>query len=122
MTRRRPAPPAATQQGAVTVELALTLPLLLTLLTASLYTLSLLTTHLRAVDASRDIARALARNEPPETIRHLTQTLPPPNSTVTLQTTPTIRVTIHSTPPHPFPLLPTPTTKAQSTLHPEPPN
>ncbi len=108
------------QRGAVTTETALALPFLLTLVLAGIWCIGLITTHLQCIDASRDIARALARGDTPADLQSLIHQLTPPTATVTYQTTPTIQVTVKATPRPFLPFLPTPTQSAQATLHPEP--
>ncbi|MFC9687523.1 TadE family type IV pilus minor pilin [Kribbella sp. NPDC056951] len=113
-------PQTRTQRGAITTETAIVLPFLLTLLLAGIWCIGVVTTHLQCIDASRDIARALARGESPADIQSLIHQITPPASTVTYQTTPTIQVAVKATPRPFLPFLPTPTQSAQSTLHPEP--
>lgn len=62
MTRRR-GPGRRCQRGAVTAELALGLPLLLSVVVGLVWFLAAGAAQVRAVDASRETARAVARGE-----------------------------------------------------------
>ncbi|WP_405063734.1 pilus assembly protein [Kribbella sp. NBC_01505] len=111
---------SASQRGSITTETAIALPFLLTLILAGVWCLGLITTHLQCIDASRDIARALARGESPDDVQSLIRHLTPPNASVTFQTSPTIEVTVKATPRALFSFLPAPTQIAVATLDPEP--
>ncbi len=59
-------PPKRTQRGAVTAEVAIALPVLLTLLFLGIWLIGVVTTNIRCIDAARDVARAVARGESPK--------------------------------------------------------
>ncbi|MFI5732451.1 TadE family type IV pilus minor pilin [Kribbella sp. NPDC051587] len=114
MTRR------CSQRGAITAETAIALPFLLTFVLAGSWCVGLVTAHLQCVDASRDIARALARGDSPDDLRALITRTTPPNGAVTFHTTPAIEVTVTVAPRTLFPFLPAPTQSATATLQVEP--
>ena len=61
---RRPEPGFQAERGAATAELALTLPLLVAMTVGLVWLLALGAAQVRAVDAARETARALARGDP----------------------------------------------------------
>lgn len=73
MTRRA----VSRDRGAVTAEVAVTLPAIVLVLTACLGGLGLATAQLRAQDAAADVARLLGRGESLEVAQqHLARTVP----------------------------------------------
>jgi hypothetical protein len=63
MTRRRATRRAHSERGAVTAELAMALPLLVALTIGLVWLLSVGAAQVRAVDAARETARAVARGD-----------------------------------------------------------
>jgi hypothetical protein len=57
--------------GAVTVELAMVLPVLMATIVAGLWAVGIVISNIRCVDAARDTARAVARGESAETAQQL---------------------------------------------------
>ncbi|MFK4083909.1 TadE family type IV pilus minor pilin [Kribbella sp. NPDC020789] len=119
-THRRTSHRSTSQRGAITTETAIALPFLLTFVLAGIWCIGLITAHLQCIDASRDIARALARGDSPDDVQALIARITPANGAVTFHTDPTIEVTVTVTPRGLFPFLPTPTQSAVATLQPEP--
>lgn len=110
-------------RGAVTAELALALPVLVSLLLLGIWSIGLVVLNIRCIDAARDVARAVARGEPPEqakAIGHRTV----PNGTITVaRNASDIHVTVTALPTHKPPLLSLLTPKqvaATATLQAEP--
>jgi Flp pilus assembly protein TadG len=90
-------------QGAVTAELAIVLPVLFTLLLLGAWTIGLMTTNLRCTDAARDVARATARGDPPAQAKSQANL---PNATITItHEAGYIHVTVTATPTQTPPLL-----------------
>lgn len=88
-----------TQHGAVTAEVAIALPLLLTLLFLGVWLIGVVTTNIRCIDAARDVARAVARGESPETAEELGRRTAPSNATITItRTGADIHVTVTAMP------------------------
>lgn len=122
--RARPAPRAASfDRGAVTAELAITLPVLLSLLLLGIWSIGLVILNVQCIDAARDVARAVARGEPPDQAKAIGhRTIPTGTITITREGS-DIHVTVTATPTHNPPLLaslaPTHLT-AQATLQSEP--
>lgn len=71
--------------GAVTAETAVVLPVLLLLTLGLVWLLSLAVTQVRVVDAARETARALAREEPQSTAVGLGRRVAPEASRFTLR-------------------------------------
>jgi Flp pilus assembly protein TadG len=71
-------------RGAVTVELAVALPVLLGLTVGLVWLLSLATAHVRAVDSAREVARAVARGDSESSAVSVGQGLAPPGSRITV--------------------------------------
>lgn len=81
-TRRR----GCADQGAVTAELALVLPLLVAVTIGLVWLLAVGAGQLRAVDAARETARALARGETPEAAVAVGEQVAPDGATVRVST------------------------------------
>lgn len=80
-----PRPPARrTERGAVTAELALTLPILMAVTVGLVWLLSVGAAQVRVVDAARETARALARGDSPGEAVARGEQVAPPGSTVTV--------------------------------------
>lgn len=65
-----PAAPGRRDRGSTTAELAAGLPAVAVLLLAGLTAVSAVTTRMECVDAAREVALAVARGEPAETVVH----------------------------------------------------
>jgi hypothetical protein len=78
MPRRR------TEAGAVTAELAVLLPVLLTLFLLALWSVGAVISNVRCIDAARDTARAAARGEPAQSAQSIGQRSAPANASITL--------------------------------------
>ena len=70
------------QRGAATAELALAIPLLLSLTIGLVWLLSIGAAQVRMVDAAREAARATARGDPPAEAEARGEQIAPPGSTV----------------------------------------
>jgi Flp pilus assembly protein TadG len=73
-------------RGAVTAELALVLPLLVAVTTGLVWLLAIGADQLRAVDAARETARALARGDAPEAAIGVGEQVAPDGATVRVAT------------------------------------
>ncbi|MGW1344097.1 TadE family type IV pilus minor pilin [Kribbella sp. NPDC002412] len=108
----------------MTAEVAITLPVLLTMLVLGLWLTGTVVLNIQCTDAARDVARAVARGESLESAQELGRRTAPKNATITITRTPTdIHVKVTATPTDPGPLLaPFPTTHvtAEATLQSEP--
>ena len=71
-------------RGAVTAELAMVLPLLVALTVGLVWLLTLATHQVRAVDAARETARALARGEEEPLATERGRRIAPPGSQITV--------------------------------------
>lgn len=80
MDRRR----ACSERGAVTAETAMVLPVLVAVTVALVWLLSLGVAQVRAVDAARETARALARDESEVVALSLGQRVAPAGSTISV--------------------------------------
>ncbi|MGW6278942.1 TadE family type IV pilus minor pilin [Kribbella sp. NPDC055071] len=111
------------QRGAVTAELAITLPVLLSLLLLGIWSIGLVVLNIQCIDAARDVARAVARGESPDEAKAIGhRTIPAATITIT-RAGPDIHVTVTAQPAHNPPLLGplTPThLSAEATLQAEP--
>ncbi|WP_442914717.1 TadE family type IV pilus minor pilin [Kribbella sp. CCNWLY201] len=117
-------PPTRTQRGAVTAEVAIALPVLLTLLFLGIWLIGVVTANIRCIDAARDVARAVARGESPEAAQEIGRRTAPDNATITITRTDSdIHVTVTATPKGNAPLLaalPATPITAEATLQSEP--
>lgn len=75
----------ATGRGAVTAETAVVLPVLVAVAIGLAWVVSLGVAHVRVVDAARETARALARDEQPDTALSLGRRVAPHGSTIAVQ-------------------------------------
>ena len=73
-------------RGAVTAELALALPLLVSVTTGLVWLLAVGAVQLRAVDAARETARALARGDTPGAALAVGEQVAPDGATVRVTT------------------------------------
>lgn len=69
--------PRRTEEGAVTAEAALVMPVLAAVTLALVWMLSLAVAQVRVTDAAREAARAVARGDPVEEARELARTAAP---------------------------------------------
>ena len=117
-------PPPRTQRGAVTAEVAIALPILLTLLFLGIWLIGVVTTNIRCIDAARDVARAVARGEGLETAQEIGRRTAPSDATITISRTGhDIQVTVTAMPYRNAPLLaalPATPITATATLQSEP--
>ena len=111
------------ERGAVTAELAIALPVLFSLLLLGVWSIGLVVLNIQCIDAARDVARAVARGEPPDQAKAIGhRTIPSGTITITREAS-DIHVTVTATPTHNPPLLTllTPTRlTATATLQAEP--
>lgn len=95
VTRRLPPPsdhcrdPAGRrgEEGTVTAETAVTLPVLLVVLAAAISVLACVGAQLDCQDAARSAARVAARGDAPDLVRGTAERLAPPGATVRLVST-----------------------------------
>lgn len=73
------------ERGAVTAETAMVLPLLVATTLGLVWTISLAVTQVRVVDAAREVARALARDEPRPSALALGRRVAPDGATFVLR-------------------------------------
>ncbi|MEV5961761.1 TadE family type IV pilus minor pilin [Kribbella sp. NPDC051952] len=110
-------------RGAITAELAITLPVLLSLLLLGIWSIGLVILNIQCIDAARDVARAVARGEPPDQAKAIGhRTVPTATITITREGQ-DIHVTVTATPTHNPPLLTSLTPAhltAEATLQSEP--
>jgi hypothetical protein len=59
------------ERGSVTAETAVALPVIVVMLLMATWAIGLVVTHIRCLDAARDIARAVARGEPEDVARRV---------------------------------------------------
>lgn len=91
--------------GAVTVEMALALPVLISLLVLGIWTISIVVLNIRCIDAARDVARAVARGDSPEQAQAIGhRTVPAATITITRDQS-DVHVTVTATPTHNPPIL-----------------
>jgi hypothetical protein len=92
-------------RGAVTAELAITLPVLLSLLLLGIWSIGMVVLNIQCIDAARDVARAVARGEPPDEAKAIGhRTIPTGEITITREGS-DIHVTVTAAPSHKPPLL-----------------
>jgi Flp pilus assembly protein TadG len=99
----RPAKPS--DRGAVTAELAITLPVLLSLLLLGIWSIGLVVLNIQCIDAARDVARAVARGEPPDQANAIGQRAAPGSAITITREGPDIHVTVTTKPTRNPPLL-----------------
>lgn len=112
------------ERGAVTAELALSLPLLVSVTVGLVWLLAVGAAQVRTVDAARETARALARGEDPGRAIALGTQVAPAGSTVSVtRTDGEVRVTVTGEVPGPgglFDHLPAPQVHAEAVAADEP--
>jgi Flp pilus assembly protein TadG len=95
----------SSERGAVTAELAITLPVLLSLLLLGIWSIGLVILNIQCIDTARDVARAVARGEPPDQAKAIGhRTIPAATITISHEG-PDIHVTVTATPTHNPPLF-----------------
>jgi Flp pilus assembly protein TadG len=82
--RALPGPSRRREQGAVTAEAAVALPVLVGLALGLVWLVSLAVTQVRVVDAARETARALARDEPAGAALRLGRRVAPDRASITI--------------------------------------
>jgi len=93
-------------RGAVTAEVAMAIPVLLATMVLGLWMAGLVIANIRCIDAARDVARAIARGEPPRTAEQLGTRTAPAGATVTItQDGPDIHVAVTANVTPDWPLL-----------------
>lgn len=110
--------------GAVTAEVAVVLPVLLAMLVFGVWMAGVVIENIRCIDAARDVARAVARGEPPQSAQQLVRRTAPVGATFSITRDGSdIQVTVAAdVTPH-WPLLaklPPIKVKGQATIQPEP--
>lgn len=75
---------ARSQHGAVTAETAMVLPVLVAVTIGLVWALSLAAAQMRTVDAARETARAVARDEPTEVALALGRRVAPTDAKITV--------------------------------------
>jgi Flp pilus assembly protein TadG len=112
------------ERGAVIAEVAIVLPVLLSVVFIGVWWIGIIMVNIQCIDAARDVARATARGESPEAAREIGRRTAPANATIEIHQTGTdIHVTVIARPGTNAPLLaalPAPTVKAEATLQAEP--
>lgn len=80
--RGRTSPRGPGEKGAVTAETVMVIPVLLAVALGLAWVLSLVATQIRVVDAAREVARALARDEPRAAATALGRRVAPEGATI----------------------------------------
>ncbi|QIX28232.1 pilus assembly protein [Nocardioides sp. JQ2195] len=93
------------ERGAVTAETALVLPLLVAVTLAMVWMLTFGVAQMKATDAAREAARALARGESPERATGLAREVVPGADVSVDEEGDTVRVTVEARVPSPGGLL-----------------
>jgi len=110
--------PGRRERGAVTAELALALPLLVSVTVGLVWLLAVGAAQVRTVDAARETARALARGDDPGSAVAIGTRVAPPGSEVSVtRTDGEVRVTVSGEVDGPgglFDHLPTPRVHAEA--------
>lgn len=111
------------ERGAVTAEMALALPVLVSLLLLGIWSIGLVVQNIRCIDAARDVARAVARGESLDQAKAIGRRTVPAGTIVITRDASDIQVTVTAIPTHRPPLLTflsPPSLKATATLQAEP--
>ena len=93
------------ERGAVTAEMALALPVLVSLLLLGIWSIGLVVLNIRCIDAARDVARAVARGESVDQAKAIGHRTVPAGTIVIHRDASDIQVTVTATPAHRPPLL-----------------
>jgi Flp pilus assembly protein TadG len=116
--------PTRNQRGAVTAEVAIALPVLLSLLFIGIWSVGVVIVNIRCIDAARDVARAVARGESLEAAQAIGRRTAPSNAAIDIKRAgPDIHVTVTATTHAKAPLLaalPAAPVTAEATLQSEP--
>ncbi|WP_112241396.1 TadE family type IV pilus minor pilin [Kribbella monticola] len=114
------------ERGAVTAEVALAIPMLLATMLFGVWLAGLVIANIRCIDAARDVARAVARGEPPESAQQLGSRTAPRNATISItRSGPDIKVAVTALVTPDWPLLaelPPMHAQAEATIQSEPAN
>lgn len=98
----RTSPARRGEHGAVTAEAVMVIPVLVAVTLGLAWALSLVATQVRVVDAAREVARALARDEPQAEAIALGRRVAPVGAAFEVhEGDGLVRVTVTSTPPGP---------------------
>ncbi|WP_420488542.1 TadE family type IV pilus minor pilin [Kribbella solani] len=92
-------------RGAVTAELAIVLPMLLSLLLLGVWAIGLVILNLQCIDAARDVARAVARGESPDEAQAIGQRAIPGGTVAIARDGSDVRVTVSAAPRRTPPLI-----------------
>lgn len=84
-TKRRRAPPSTTERGMVTAETAISLTVLVVVMLAMLWVVTLVGWQARCLDAARDAARAMARGESAASSRFEASRSAPPGADIQIE-------------------------------------
>ncbi|WP_406049008.1 TadE family type IV pilus minor pilin [Kribbella sp. NBC_00889] len=98
-------PSRRTPRGAITAELAIALPVLLTLLLLGIWAIGLVILNIQCIDAARDTARAAARGDPFDQAQAIGRRTAPGATITITRTGKDIHVTVTAAPRHKPPLL-----------------
>ena len=93
------------ERGAVTAEMALALPVLVSLLLLGIWSIGLVVLNIRCIDAARDVARAVARGESLDQAKAIGRRTVPAGTIVINREASDIQVTVTAIPAHNPPLL-----------------
>ncbi|WP_420323328.1 TadE family type IV pilus minor pilin [Kribbella soli] len=93
------------ERGAVTAEMALALPVLVSFLLLGIWSIGLVVLNIRCIDAARDVARAVARGESLDHANAIGLRTVPAGAIVITREASDIQVTVTAIPAHKPPLL-----------------
>lgn len=93
------------QRGAVTAEMALVLPVLVSVLLLGIWSIGLVVLNIRCIDAARDVARAVARGESLDQAKAIGRRTVPTGTIVITREASDIKVVVTAVPAHAPPLL-----------------
>jgi Flp pilus assembly protein TadG len=93
------------QRGTVTIEMALALPVLITVLLLGTWSIGLVVLNIRCIDAARDVARAVARGESVDQAQAIGRRTVPTATITVKRDASDIRVTVTAAPTKSPPLL-----------------
>jgi Flp pilus assembly protein TadG len=83
------------ERGAVTAEVAFAIPVLLATMLFGVWLAGVVIANVRCIDAARDVARATARGEPPESAQQLGSRTAPRDAAIAItRSGPDIQVTV----------------------------
>ena len=93
------------ERGAVTAEMALVLPVLVSVLLLGIWSIGLVVLNIRCIDAARDVARAVARGESVDQAKAIGHRTVPTGTIVITREASDIKVVVTAVPAHAPPLL-----------------